>query len=231
VGLLLVIMRYKNLIVIGTSHIASQSLDEVKKVIKEEKPDIIALELDKKRLAALVSKKRSKLRWKDIMRIGVKGYLFSLIGAYVEKKLGAKVGVSPGSEMLSAFKLAKKAKANVALIDQDIEITLRRFSDALTWREKWNFFVDLFKALIFRKSDITFDLSKVPSNKIINKLMKQVKKRYPNIHKVLVVERNKVMARNLANIHFKFPESKIIAIVGAGHESAIIKLFKQEIKG
>ncbi|MBN1645205.1 TraB/GumN family protein [Candidatus Woesearchaeota archaeon] len=224
-------MHYKNLIVIGTSHIASKSLEEVKQVIESEKPDIVALELDKKRLAALISKRHAKLRWADIKRIGIKGYLFSLIGAYVEKKLGSKVGVSPGSEMLSAFKLAKKVKAKVALIDQDIEITLRRFSDALSWKEKWNFVVDLFKALIFRKSGIDFDLSSVPSNKVISKLMSQVKKRYPNIYKVLVVERNKVMAGNLADIHLQFPDSKIIAVVGAGHENAIVKLFKQEIRG
>jgi pheromone shutdown-related protein TraB len=224
-------MRYRNLIIIGTSHIASESLKEVKKTIESEEPDIVALELDKKRLAALLSKKHSRLRWRDIRRIGIKGYIFSLMGAYVEKKLGSKVGVSPGSEMLSAFKLAKRFKAKVALIDQDIEITLRRFSDALTWREKWNFVVDLFKGLILRKSEITFDLSTVPSKTLITTLIKKVKKRYPNIHRVLVVERNKVMARNLANIHLEFPEDKIVAVVGAGHEEAILKLYKQEIRG
>ena len=51
-------MKYKNLIIIGTSHIAKQSLKEVKKAIEEEKPDIIAIELDRKRLMALASKKK-----------------------------------------------------------------------------------------------------------------------------------------------------------------------------
>lgn len=224
-------MKYGNLTVIGTSHIASESLNEVRKVIEAEKPDIIALELDRKRLSALISKKQSKFKWKDIRRVGIKGYLFSLIGAYVEKKLGAKVGVSPGSEMLSAFRLAKKSGAKVALIDQDIEITLRRFSDALSWTEKWHFVVDIIKAIIFRKSDISFDLSSVPDPALIHKLILQVRKRYPNLYRVLVVERNKVMARNLASIHMQFPDSKIIAVVGAGHEDAILKLFKQEIRG
>ena len=224
-------MKYGNLTVIGTSHIASESLNEVKQVIEAEKPDIIALELDNKRLSALFSKKQSKFRWADIRRVGIKGYLFSLIGAYAERKLGAKVGVSPGAEMLSAFRLAKKSGAKVALIDQDIEITLRRFSDSLSWLEKWHFVVDILKAIIFRKSDISFDLSSVPDSALIHKLILQVRKRYPNLYRVLIVERNKVMAHNLANIHMQFPESKIVAVVGAGHEDAIIKLFKQEIRG
>jgi len=224
-------MKYGNLTVIGTSHIASESLKEVKKFIEEEHPDIVALELDNRRLAALLSNTKSKFRWSDVRRVGIKGYLFSLVGAYVEKKLGSKVGVNPGSEMLSAFKLAKKQGARIALIDQDIEITLRRFSDCLTWKEKWNFVVDIAKAVIFRKSEVSFDLSSVPSSALINKMISQVKKRYPNIYRVLIVERNKVMARNLANIHNEFPDSKIMAIIGAGHEEALIKLFKQEIRG
>jgi len=224
-------MEFQNLIIIGTSHISSESLKEVKQAILKENPDIVALELDQKRLSALLYKRRSRLRWKDIKRIGLKGYLFSLIGAFVEQKLGAKVGVSPGSEMLSAYKAAKKVKARVALIDQDIEITLRKFSDALTWREKWNFVVDIFKALIFRKSVVSFDLSKVPAQKIIKKLINQVKKRYPNIYRVLIFERNKIMARNLADIHFAFPDAKIVAVVGAGHEEAILKMYKRFIRG
>ena len=43
-------LKYKNLIIIGTSHIAKQSLEEVQRTIEKEKPEIIALELDKKRL-------------------------------------------------------------------------------------------------------------------------------------------------------------------------------------
>ena len=36
--------------IIGTSHIAKESVEEVKDTILKEKPDIIALELDRKRL-------------------------------------------------------------------------------------------------------------------------------------------------------------------------------------
>jgi len=45
-------IKYKNLSIIGTSHIAKQSLDEVKDIIEHTKPYINALELDKKRFYA-----------------------------------------------------------------------------------------------------------------------------------------------------------------------------------
>ena len=54
-------MKYKNVVFLGTSHIAKQSLDEVKKYIANEKPDIIGLELDRNRLHVLMDKKPRKI--------------------------------------------------------------------------------------------------------------------------------------------------------------------------
>ncbi len=219
-------MDYKNLMFLGTSHIAKQSLDEVKKCIEAEKPDILALELDAKRLPALMQKHR-KIELRIIRRIGVKGFLFSLFGAWAEKKLGKLVGVTPGSEIKLAVRLAKKNNLRIALIDQDIEITLRRLSKELSWREKWNFMADIFKAVFTGKKEIDFDLRTVPSNKVIKKLVEKLKERYPNIHKVLIEERNSVIADNLKNLMESSPDKKILVILGAGHVEDVLKLIKK----
>jgi len=221
--------QHRNLIIIGTSHIAKQSLDEVKRAIEEEKPELVALELDKRRLHALMSKEKGKISVRNIFKIGIKGFLFSLIGAWAEKKLGDYVGVSPGSEMRQAVRLAKQSNIQIALIDQDIEVTLKRLSRSLTWKEKWNFLVDVFKAVVLRKKEVEFDLRTVPSKKLIKKLMAKVKKRYPNIYNVLVKERNEVMAGKLVRLMKTKEEKKILAIVGAGHEEDIIELVKKSI--
>ena len=218
-------MKYGDLTIIGTSHIAKQSLDEVERAINVEKPDIIALELDRRRLYSLF-KKPGRIRIYDIKKIGIKGFVFSLIGAWAGKKLGKMVGVMPGSEMKKAVKLAKKNKIKIALIDQDIEITLRKFSKSLTWKEKWNFFADVVKAIFSKKKAIEFDLTKVPSKRVIKKLVGQVKKRFPNVYNVLIEERNHIMAENLRKIMEMHPDKKILAIVGAGHEDDILNLIK-----
>jgi pheromone shutdown-related protein TraB len=219
-------MNYKNLMIIGTSHIAKQSLEDVKKAIEGWKPDIVAIELDKRRLYSLF-KKPGKIRVYDIKRIGFKGFIFSLIGAWAEKKLGKMVGVAPGSEMKNAVRLARKNKLRIALIDQDIEITLKRFSKSLTWKERWNFLADILKGIFARPEVIEFDLSKVPSKKVIKRLIGHVKIRYPNIYKVLIEERNEVMASKLRKILTEYPDKKILAIMGAGHEEDILKLIKE----
>jgi pheromone shutdown-related protein TraB len=228
-------MKHKNLVIIGTSHIAKQSLEEVEKTIKEFKPDIVAIELDRKRYYALLNGEKRGFRFNDIRRIGIKGAIFSLIGAWAEKKLGQYVGVAPGSEMLKAIELAKKNKIQIRLIDQDIEVTLKKFSKAFSWKEKWHFVVDIVMGLLFGKSEMKklgmdkFDLTKVPSKKIIKKLIMKVKERYPNVYKVLIEERNYYMAAQLKRIISYNPKKKIVVVIGAGHEDDVLSLVKGEV--
>jgi pheromone shutdown-related protein TraB len=220
------------LILIGTSHIAQQSVQEIEKAIVEQKPDLVALELDPNRFQALLTQQKTKIHLADIFRVGLKGYLFALIGSYLQKKLGKMVGVAPGSEMLAAIKSAKKHNLPLALIDQDIAITLSRFSQTLSWQERFRFVADIFKGLLFPKKQLEklggFDLAKVPPQEIIKKLMNELKQRYPNIYQVLVEERNKVMIRNLKYLFEHNPEKKILAVVGAGHQDALEKAFKSK---
>ena len=225
-------MKYKNLILVGTSHIAKQSLKDVENAIEKHNPKIIAIELDKRRFYAMTHKVKKKVGLRDIRRIGFKGFLFNIFGAWAEEKLGNLVGMKPGAEMMNAIRIAKKRKNKIALIDQDIEITMRRISQTLTWKEKWRFFVDILKGLIFRKSEMkkyeveNLDLTKVPPKKLIKKLTKQVKKRYPNLYKVLIGERNEIMAARLKKLMLENTEANIVAVVGAGHEDEIIDLIK-----
>jgi len=224
-------MKYQNVTVIGTSHIAQQSLDDVKAVFKKENPDIICLELDRQRLYALLHNEKRRVKIRDIFKIGIKGFLFALLGAYAEKKLGQIVGVSPGSEMILAAQIAKKQKKKIALIDQDIRITLKKLSKKITWKEKWFFLVDILKAVVFRKSEINFDLTKVPSKKVVAALVGKVKKRYPSVYQVIIKERNYYMAKRLAEIKEHHSDKKIVAFVGAGHEEEIIIIMKKIEKG
>lgn len=221
-------MNYKNLVLLGTSHIARQSLNDVKKHIKESKPDIIAIELDRKRMHALMSKTPKKIQLKSIRQVGLKGFLFLLFGAWAEKKLGKLVGVAPGSEMKEAIRIARKEKIELALVDQDIEITLQRLSKSLTWKEKRNFLADIFKSVFSRKNEIEFDLAAVPNKKIIKQLTSKLKERYPNLYKVLIEERNNAIAKNIKNLADCNPGKKILVILGAGHIDDVLELIKEE---
>ena len=216
---------YKNIYLLGTSHISIESINQVREFIESNKPEIVAIELDKKRLYSLLHKR--KLKFSDIRSLGVKGFIINLIAAYIEKKLGKLVGTSPGDEMKTAINLVKEHKLSLALIDQDIEITLKKLAKAITWREKLRFVKEVIKGLITRKQQIEpFDLRKVPPKKTIKKMISLIRTTYPGVYKVLIEERNEVMAKNLYNLITKYPDKKIFAIVGAGHEEDILKLIR-----
>ena len=226
-------MRYKNLILIGSSHVSKDSVNEVKSTIEDKKPGIIAVELDKDRFQALLSSKKRSY-W--IKGVGVKGMLFALFGAWIEKKIGQIVKVEPGSEMKMAINLARQNNLKLALIDQHITVTLRRFSQTITWREKWNFISDLILGVIMpkrqmKKFNLTQnDLTKVPDSRTINKMLEFTKKRYPNFYNVLVHERNIVMANNISHLMKNSPDETIMAVVGAGHQEEMMKMIKNNLK-
>ena len=221
---------YENLYLIGTSHIAKQSVEEVEKVILEIKPKIVALELDKRRFFALMHPTKRKISIADIRKVGVKGFVFQLLGFWAEKKLGKMVGVPPGSEMKKAAEIAGKVKANLALIDEDIEIVLKRFSKRVTWKEKGRFIKEILFSFISSKQKIKIDLTKVPEEKVIKRLTAQVKKKYPSFYKTIIEERNEYMAKNLYKLMNVEKEGLIVAVVGAGHEKELIDLIKHENK-
>ena len=218
-------IQYKNLVLIGTSHISPESVKEVKKIIDEIKPTYVAVELDKGRLLGLMGKKE-KLKIKDMFKLGIKETLFIMFGSWLEKKLGKMVGTKPGDEMKVAVREAAKIKAKILLIDQEISITVKRLFKYLTFKEKIRFVGDIVKGLLGFGEKMSIDLRKVPESELIEKLILQVKERYPNIYKVLITERNEIMAKRLVKFMEKNPSEKIVAVVGAGHESGMSEIIK-----
>ena len=130
--------------------------------------------------------------------------------------------------MKAAVRLARNYKLKLALIDQPIEITLKKLSK-ITFKEKLNFFIDIIKSPFSQPIIKPFDLKKVPSEKAINQIILYIRKHYPTIHEVLLEERNKIMAKNLYTLTHNHPNAKILAIVGAAHKNAIFNILRNKI--
>jgi len=217
-------VTYHNLSIIGTSHIAKESIQKVKDEIEKINPTIVACELDSSRLKALFSRSREN-SFSILKKLGIRAFIFNVIGAYIERSLGKYTGVKPGSEMKIAITWARENKRKIFLIDQPIEITLEKLTKQLTRKEKVTFLKDILK-IPFTKKEIIFDLNKIPPQKTINKLIRETKKKYPTVYKILIQERNEHMAKALSKLMNMYPGEKIVAIVGAGHEKEIITHIK-----
>jgi pheromone shutdown protein TraB len=202
--------------VVGTSHIASQAVRDVRQAYMEFQPSVLAVELDQNRLAGLLSRERPKPSIRMVREIGVKGYLFAVIGGSLQRRLGRFVGVTPGSDMLAAVRLARKDSKQVLLIDRDLMVTLQRLNRALGWPEFKQFAKDLWRGLL-GKERLSFDLSTVPDEQLVTHLLAELKRRYPRPYHILVAERNTYMAASLLSYHAGRPYDRVLVVVGAGH--------------
>lgn len=214
--------------IIGSSHIAKQSVEEVTRAIETLKPDFVCLELDSDRLRSLFQngdKSSFPLR-----KIGVMGWTFATVANWAERKLGKMVGLSPGAEMRAAVLVAREHHKKVVTIDQHILVTLNRLSRNLGWRERFRLVCDVIVGILFPKREMkalglgSFDLRKVPSQQLILSLLSHVKVRYPTLYRILITERNQVMANNILTLHKKYPTSSLLVVVGAGHKEELEKL-------
>jgi len=213
--------------VIGTSHIASQSVRQIKTAFKSDKPDIVAVELDAMRAKSIFEEPTAP-EFKDIFKLGFMGYTFALVGGFLQRKFGARVGLKPGEDMRTAILESKRHALPLFLIDQPIQKTLGNISKKMSFWEKSKLgfyalglvFLPIFG--MFKKK-VKIDLSKAPPSDLVEESIGKLKGTFPGLYTALVSDRNKYMTRQLKYLSARYPDKKILVVVGAGHKDAIRK--------
>jgi pheromone shutdown-related protein TraB len=222
----------KNLKIIGTSHIAKQSIRDIHQAFAEDTPDIVCVELDRARFIGLFQKQDRNITLKDL-KVGGFGFMFMLIGRWLQKKLGAQVGIVPGADMKSAVILAKKHKTKLYLIDLPIQRTLYKLSKEVSLWEKFRLVGHIIFSPLSKKNrefSKQFNLNKVPTDDLINTIISDMRFKFPKLFKVLLDDRNEYMAKQLKHISKANPDKKILAIIGAGHKKELLNLVQKKGK-
>jgi pheromone shutdown protein TraB len=123
--------------VVGTAHVSEESVREVEDVIETERPDIVAVELDEGRYRQLKGGEPDDIEPGDLLRGNtVFQFLAYWMLSYVQARLGEKFDITPGADMLRAVETAEELGIDVALVDRDINETMRRFWSAMGFVEK-----------------------------------------------------------------------------------------------
>jgi len=144
-------------------------------------------------------------------------FLVSGFLSYFQKKIGEEVGVKPGSEMMAAAEAATEAGAQVALIDRDIQITLKRALNRMSFWEKAKFVYSII-ASFFSKDEAIEDIEDIKQGDALEEVMGYFQEMSPRAYEVLVAERDAYMAQRLLEL-----EGNVVAVVGAGHKKGIQK--------
>ena len=216
----------KEIILVGTAHISRESVELVKRVIHEERPDVVCVELDEKRYKAI--SQRDRFEQLDIKKVIKSKQLTTLMANLIlssyQKKLGEKIGVMPGSELIEATRCAEELGIPVKLCDRDVRTTLLRAWRLTPLWKKGKLLSSLILSL-FDDTEVTEEkLRELKQSDVISELMQELGDAMPELKKVLIDERDTYLSEKIKEAEGK----KIVAVVGAGHVQGIKKALMED---
>jgi pheromone shutdown-related protein TraB len=217
----------REIYLVGTAHVSQRSVEDVARVVDELRPDTVCVELDAARHQSLIDPKR--WRHLDIFEVirqrRVPFVLTSLALSSYQRRLGEKLGVRPGAEMLAAIEHAARVGARLVLADRDIQATLKR-----TWRalSAWDC-LQLCGALVgslFAKGEITKEqVEALKDRDSIGELVREFAEVMPRLQGPLIDERDRFLMSSIREA----PGQRIVAVVGAGHVGGMVRYLHAEV--
>jgi len=204
---------------LGTAHVATTSVEAVKEQIETYQPKIVGVELCKTRHDALVEGRR--LDKEGLRRVIKEGkapmVLMQAMLSAEQRRLGLNEGQEPGAELLVAVETAKAAGIEVALVDRDIQVTMRRAWKKMKWRERFRLLFSLFGDDEELEED--FDLDELLTDSdLLSTMMEDLKEFSQGAGEALIDERDRYIAEKIMQSK---TEEKMLVVVGAGHLKGI----------
>jgi pheromone shutdown-related protein TraB len=217
----------KEIVLVGTAHVSQKSVDRVAQVIEQEQPDTVCVELCQSRYQSLLKKKE----WQDTDLIQVirqkKAFLLlsNFVLAYFQKRIGQKVGITPGQEIMRAIKAAEASGAHVHLIDRDVRVTLLRAWRSMRLSSKLKLIYHLMTSLKELDEIDEQEIERMQNKDVLEELLAEVGASFPEVSRALIEERDQYLAQMIRTA----PGHKIVAVVGAGHAPGIQKYWHSAI--
>ncbi|MBS3759313.1 MAG: TraB/GumN family protein [Desulfobacterales bacterium] len=217
----------KEIVLLGTAHVSRESAEAAKALIEAEQPDSVCVELCPSRYQSI----RQQKQWQetDIVKVIKEKKSFLLFANFLlasfQKRIGDKLGIKPGEEMIFAVNAGEAAGSEICLADRDIRTTLSR-----TWRSTgaWSKLKLLFQ-LLFSMGGVDeidqADIEKMKQTDMLESILSELEKSHPSLRKILIDERDQYLAHKIRHA----PGPKIVAVVGAGHIPGIQKYLTDDI--
>lgn len=212
--------------IVGTAHVSQRSVEEVQAVIARVRPEVVCVELDRTRYETLT--KASAFRDLDVFKVVREGRTLYLLAhlalASYQRRIGARLGVKPGAELLAAVEAAQASGIPFELIDREINITLKR-----TWRNLGLWKRSMLLASLIVGFDTGEDSAGEPITehaiedlkepRALSEMLSELGRAVPQIKAPLIDERDQYLASKLADA--AQGRRTVVVVVGAAHVPGI----------
>jgi pheromone shutdown-related protein TraB len=211
----------REIILVGTAHVSRDSVDEVTRIIAEEKPDRVCVELDEGRYRSM----EEGSTWQNldigkVLREG-KGFLLlaNLVLGSFQRRLGSDLGVKPGEEMLAAVNAAKGLGIPFSLCDRQIHTTLRRAWARTSFWGKNKMLAAMLSSVFTSEKLTSEEIEGLKQKDMLQSMLDELAGYLPAAKEVLIDERDTYLAEKIGRAEGR----RIVAVVGAGHVPGIVK--------
>jgi pheromone shutdown-related protein TraB len=219
----------REIILIGTAHVSQQSVEDVERMIVEERPERVCVEIDQTRYKAMVEGQSwEKLNIYQVLR-EKKGFLLlaNLVLSSFQRRLGADLGVTPGEEMRKAIEVSERENIPFSFSDREVHVTLRRAWKKSSFWGKNKMLAALMSSVFTKEKLSSEDIERLKKKSALQDMMEELAGYLPSVKEVLIDERDRYLATRI----FETKESKVVAIVGAGHVGGITDWLNRLQKG
>jgi pheromone shutdown-related protein TraB len=217
----------KRFFLVGTAHVSLESVEDVRRTVEIVRPDSICVELCPARHQAMT--RRDDWKRMDIYKVIKEGkavfLMIQLVLQAFYRKIGDKLGVQPGAEMMEGIRLAEETGATLVLADRDVQVTLKRVWGYLGFWKKCQLLTQMLTG-IFVDDDVDKALIEDMKKKDqLAAIMGTFAENFPQIKERLIDERDVYLAQKIR----KAPGENIVAVVGAGHVPGMQRHFAHEV--
>ena len=217
----------KQITLIGTAHMSRESTELVGRVIEEEKPETVCVELCQSRYQAITQRKQ----WQntDLLKVIKEKKAFLLLSnlmlSYFQRKIGQKLGIKPGEEIMRAIQVAEAGGARIHLADRDVRITLSRTWRLMGFWTKMKLFAQFITSVGGVDSIKEEDIEEMKKKDVLEALLADIGEALPDVKRTLIDERDQYLTYKIRTA----PGRRIVAVVGAGHVPGVQKYWTMPV--
>jgi pheromone shutdown-related protein TraB len=231
----------REVLLIGTAHVSRESIEEVRRIIRDEKPGAVCVELDQDRYNSMTQKEA----WEqlNVFKVIKEGRGFLLIANLVlsgfQRRMGDELGVKPGEEMRTAVETAGELGIPCYFCDRELRITLRRAWARCGLWNKCKLLASLVSGAFSTEKMSEGEIENLKKAGELEGMMAELARYLPPVKSTLLDERDHYLAARIwqsvrgmtVESGASSPVPRAAAIIGAGHLRGVKSWLEQIAAG